>query len=249
MRFRSALATLLVGLSHIACDGGSSGGGESSGEGSTTEPGSTTSVEVSTTGAQTSSTTEEGTSSSGGGSTATGDPSDSETDTETGGASSECALLGGTLLAEYEVHFEIHRVLEADVATEPLGPLCLLPDEDSWVLALQWGAMEGGQWESQLRVRVPDAGTYDLSSDFGVPGSGTVAPASLSYARTQGAETVSFDTANQGAKGTVQVDDWPAVAGEPVTIRADGNIAGEEGWQFQFTLESKSAKDGEKALR
>ncbi len=224
----------------LACDGGSSGGSSgSTGQGSTSSddttgtPGSTTDEPGTSTGGAASS-------SSTGVVSTTEDPSVSESDTT--GSESECEMLGGTEIPEFELEFMTHRVLEEDVAVEPVAPLCLFADGDGWQLRIQWGEQMGADWESVMFIRVPSAGTYDLATDFGEPGSGMPTDASLSYSRTVGPETFGFDTANQGARGTLQVDAWPVEATDLINVRGDGAIGGEEGWMFVFSLETKKGR-------
>lgn len=140
------------------------------------------------------------------------------------------------LITEFQAELPVFQVGGEDVTTAPLGPICMLPTDTSWVLRLQFGPMEGADWTSTLRVQVAESGTYDLGSDFGEPGSGVSGPNALSYSLQEGAGTTGFDTSNQAADGTLQVDDWPVASGDDISIRGDGNIAGVDGWRFQFSI-------------
>lgn len=230
MGLRWVCAVMSPSLAFVvgACAAAVEHGDASSGEGTSADHGVTaTSASGSTSGAP---------------SSTSHDPGASDTDVGSGGPSFDCEAAGGIEVSDFELTFVIFRVLEEDVATAPVAPLCLLPAGDSWVIEAKWGELMAGETESSMRIRVPSGGTYDLSTDFGTPGSGTPSDASLSYARTVGPGTQSFDTANQAADGTLQVDGWPVEARDAIAIRADGNIAGADGWQFQFTLESQARR-------
>lgn len=214
--------TTATGTSSTGPAGGSSSSSTGDPEGSSTGAVLSTST----------SSSEGGTSSEGGETTI----DESDSDTEGPGDPFDCEILGGTLITEFQADFPVFVVGADDVVTAPLGTICMLPTETSWILRLQFGPMEGPDWTSTLRVQVADAGTYDLSSDFGEPGSGAAEPNGLSYGLQEGASTSSFDTQNQAADGTLQVDQWPEASGDEISVRGDGNIAGIDGWRFQFSI-------------
>jgi len=216
--------TASAGVSSTGAASSSSGGGG---------------LEESSTGAELStSSSGQGTSSGASTSSEGGDPSISESDSDTDGPGDpfDCESGGGVLITEFQAELPVFQVGGEDVTTMPLGPICMFPTETSWVLRLQFGPMEGADWTSNLRVQVAAPGTYDLGSDFGEPGSGVSGPNALSYSLREGAGTSSFDTSNQAADGTLQVDDWPEASGDDISVRGDGNIAGVDGWRFQFSI-------------
>ncbi len=162
---------------------------------------------------------------------------ESDSDTDGPGDPFDCEGGGGVLITEFEADLPVFQVAGDDIPTTPLGTICMFPTATSWVLRLQFGAMmDGEDWASTLRVQVEDSGTYDLGSDFGEPGSGISAPNALSYGLQEGAGTTAFDTSNQSADGTLQVDSWPEESGDALSVRGDGNIAGADGWRFQFSI-------------
>lgn len=216
-------ATASAGASSTGAFWGSSS--SSSGE----LEGSSTGAELSTT-----SSSQEGTSSGGGETDDTAGVS--ESDTEGPGDLFDCESLGGLLITEFQADLPVFQVAGEDVVTAPLGPICMLADGKSWVLRLQFGPMDGGDWTSTVRVRVAAAGTYDLGADFGEPASGVSGPNALSYSLQEGASTSSFDTSNQAADGTLQVEQWPEASGDEISLRGDGSIAGNDGWRFQFSI-------------
>ena len=166
----------------------------------------------------------------------TGASGASDSDTDGPGDPFDCEILGGSVITEFQADLPVFEVGGDDVITAPLGTICMLPTGASWTLRLQFGPMQGADWTSTLRVQVAQAGTYDLESDFGEPGSGVSGPNALSYSLQEGASTSSFDTSNQAADGTLQVDDWPEASGDDISVRGDGTIAGVDGWRFQFSI-------------
>lgn len=195
--------------------------------------------EGSSTGAELSTSTS-GTSLGGGTSSDGGDTDEtvgaSDSDTEGAGDPFDCEILGGVLITEFEAEFPVFVANDEDVVTAPLGTICMNPVDGSWLLRLQFGPLEGRDWSSTLLIQVAQAGTYDLATDFGVPGSGARGPNRLQYALQEGPTTHSFGTQNQAADGTLQVDNWPTDSGDEISIRGDGNIAGQDGWRFQFSI-------------
>lgn len=208
---------------------------------SSTSSSSSGSVGGSSTGSEFTSSSSEGGSSSEGDSSSEGGGTDdtvgaSDSDTEDPVDEFDCESLGGVLITEFQADFPVFAVGGIDVLTAPLGTICMFPTDTSWALRLQFGPMEGPDWTSVLRIQVADAATYDLSGDFGEQGIGAGEPNALSYSLQEGASASEFDTSNQAADGTLQVDDWPVVSGNAISIRGDGNIAGVDGWLFQFSI-------------
>lgn len=236
-----AAAILCVGCDDDAPPEDGTGSSGTSSTGATSAPVSSSSgaSDESSTGAELPTSSSEGGTSSGGDSTSEGGDAtigESDSDTEGPGDPFDCEVLGGVLITEFQADFPVFSVGGTDVVTMPVGTICMLPTASSWVLRLQFGPMEGADWTSTVRVQVEAPGTYDLGSDFGQPGSGEAEPNALSYALQEGAGTSSFDTSNQAADGTLQIDDWPAASGDEISVRADGNIAGVDGWRFQFSI-------------
>ncbi len=147
----------------------------------------------------------------------------------------ECGPAG----AEYDdlqVEFIVHRVFGEDREVSMLGASCLIERQDGWSLELRWGEKDGADWRNLLSLQVPEAGTYDMATDFGEPLSGEVTDAGLSYTFVEGDGAFAHDTANNEGQGALQVNAWPVEATDPIDVHGEGNLGGEDGWVFEFTL-------------
>lgn len=188
-------------------------------------------------------TSSEGSADTTGGATSSGSASASASASAgtTGEPAGDCDP-GDIVLESVMLEVETQRIQGGDLATPYEADLgsraCVSGSNELVRLILDYGPFEFDGLQSRLVLEIGDgARTYDLATDAGVPLMDMPGSIRISYSYdNESASTISYDTRNHAATGTIEVTALPDGAGTPFVFTAQGQVGDADGWVFDLSF-------------